>query len=509
MADRQLAVVHELLSESTGATQTGQNRKRRSRSISTLKMDTVQIPPTGHNSNGRTTSLLEFERHDAANAERFVAVYGDRLRYCHPMKSWLCFDDRRWAVDRSEMVVRHAKAVLVEYIRQASDEDDEDHSKWARKSMDAPRISAMLKLAQPDLAITPDKLDANPDALNFLNGTLNLRTGELRPHRAGDFITKLVHHRYDRAAKCPRFRAFLSRIMGAHPDASEGELDRADRLCDYLQVAIGYSVTGHTTEKTVFVPHGGGNNGKTTLQATVAGCIPEYSSYLQVDTLMTRQENNNSQSDLADLRGARFVQTSETEDGQRLAQGKLKRITQGMGKIKAVRKYENPIEFPETHKLWMDTNRKPIIRDADDNATFNRLHPIPFTVSIPEHEIDRELPSKLMLEGEGILAWICEGARRWYVEGLKRPPEVERARETWREESDQTGRFITDCCLENQSAETKASLLYSEYRKWCADNGEREVTMTAFGRRLEARGFSKTRNMNGIHYRGLCVGVRV
>lgn len=150
------------------------------------------------------------------------------------------------------------------------------------------------------------------------------------------------------------------------------------------------TLTGCTIEKAVFLLFGAGDNGKSTMLSTFRQLVDEYSVLLQVDTLMVRQESNNSQADLADLRGARFVQTSETEEGQRLAQGKLKRITQGMGKIKAVRKYENPIEFPETHKLWMDTNRKPTIRDADDRATFSRLHPIPFLVRIPREQIDRD-----------------------------------------------------------------------------------------------------------------------
>ena len=111
---------------------------------------------------------------------------------------------------------------------------------------------------------------------------------------------------------------------------------------------------------------GNGNNGKTTLLSTFLLLLEEYSALLQVDTLMSRQESNNTQADLADLRGARFVMTSEAEEGQRLSQGKLKRITQGMGKIKATRKYQNPIDFPETHKLWMDTNSKPMIRAGLD-----------------------------------------------------------------------------------------------------------------------------------------------
>jgi putative DNA primase/helicase len=103
--------------------------------------------------------------------------------------------------------------------------------------------------------------------------------------------------------------------MGGGPDASESELDRATRLVAYLQRAIGYSLTGCTTDKAVFVVVGDGNNGKSMMLSTIRDLLGEYAVLLQVDTLMARQESNNSQADLADLRGARFVQTSETEEG--------------------------------------------------------------------------------------------------------------------------------------------------------------------------------------------------
>jgi len=290
--------------------------------------------------------------------------------------------------------------------------------------------------------------------------------------------------------------------MGGGPDASEGELARAQRLIDYLQRALGYSLTGSTIEKAVFVLFGTGDNGKSTMLTTFRQLVEEYAVLLQVDTLMVRQESNNTQADLADLRGARFVQTSETEEGQRLAQGKLKRITQGMGKIKAVRKYENPIEFSETHKLWIDTNKKPAIRDADDRATFNRLHPIPFTVKI--EKIDRDMPAKLLREAEGILAWAVAGAKLWHESGLNKPPEVEAARAQWRSEVDQLGRFIEDRCVVAENCRVQASTLYAQYKCWVEASGEKDImTSTTFGLKLPDRGYAKEDTKRGIFYLGI------
>jgi len=275
------------------------------------------------------------------------------------------------------------KQAMLEFLRQTIDNGAGDRAeKFARSCLDARRITALLSMAESEIYVRPVELDTQANLLNFLNGTVDLRTGALRPHERQDLITKVIHYEYRPDAPCDLWIAFLNQVMGGRPEASEAERERAQRFTDYLQRALGYSLTGSTIEKAVFVLFGTGDNGKSTLLSTFRQLVEEYAVLLQADTLMVRQESNNTQADLADLRGARFVQTSETEEGQRLAQGKLKRITQGMGKIKAVRKYENPIEFPETYKLWMDTNRKPTIRDADDQATFNRLHPIPFTVKI-------------------------------------------------------------------------------------------------------------------------------
>jgi putative DNA primase/helicase len=450
-------------------------------------------------------ALLKQLRNDTGNADRLILKFGDRLRYCPGFKKWLVWDGRRWAVDGQGFARRLAKKTMLEYLAQAVDAEDKDHRTFAYRSLDAKRIGNLLTMAECELVITPDQLDTHPFLLNFLNGMLDLETGVLLPHNSERYLTKLVHYNYNPQAECPLFLGFIARIMGNHADASEPELDRAERMVEYLKRSIGYSLSGTTEEKAVFVPFGSGNNGKTTLLSTFLHLLEEYAVLLQVDTLMVRQESNNTQADLADLRGARFVMTSETEEGQRLSQGKLKRITQGMGKIKATRKYENPIEFPETHKLWMDTNSKPVIRAADDQATFNRLHPIPFTVTIPTEEIDKSLPRKLLAEAEGILAWAVEGAKEWRRKGLGKPPEVTAANDDWKAENDQLGRFIGDCCVVGDSVSGKARPLYMCYREWAEGAGETAVTETMFGRRLKAREFAKVDRKYGAVYIGIAL----
>ena len=436
--------------------------------------------------------LLTYLYNDHGNAERLIALYGEDLRYCHAFKKWLVWDGMRWAVDDTDQARRLAKQAMLEFLRQAVEVGNDSPEKFARGSLDNRRITSLLSMAECEIFVRPSELDTNPYLLNFVNGTVDLRTGKRRRHRRKDFITKLIHYEYRPGARCELWRAFLDEIMGGGPDAGDAEFARAERLIEYLQRALGYSLTGCTNEKAVFVVFGIGDNGKSTLLSTIYRLAEEYSVLLQADPLMVRQESNNTQADLADLRGARFVQTSETEQGQRLAQGKLKRITQGMGKIKAVRKYENPIEFRETHKLWIDTNRKPTIRDADDAATFNRLHPIPFMVRIPKNRIDRDMPAKLLREAEGILAWALEGAKLWYQSGLQKPPEVEAARDQWRAEMDQLGRFIEERCIVAKNLRARASALYNDYRWWAEAGGEKEVmTATAFGSKLRERGFEK------------------
>jgi putative DNA primase/helicase len=436
-------------------------------------------------------NLLDEHLSDYGNSRRLILMYGEDLRYCPAFNKWLVYDGRRWAVDDGEVCARQlSQATMLEFARQAFAANDEEAAKFAARCLNSARISNALREAQPALVVTTAKLDTHPDLLNCQNGTLDLKTGCLRPHRREDFITKLVHHDYDPHAECPAFLGFLARITANHPG-----------LIGYLQRAFGYTLTGHTIEKAVFLLHGRGDNGKSTLLTTFLALLKEYAVLLQIDTLMVRQESNNTQADLADLRGARFVVTSETEEGQRLAEGKLKRITQGMGRIKATRKYENPIEFPETHKLWIDANHLPGVRGVD-NAIWNRLHAVPFDVTIPKLEQDKELPAKLAMEADGILSWAVAGAAQWYRDRLAKPTDVEEAGQAWRSDSDQIGRFTQEKCVPCPNRQVPAEKLYLAYKEWTQETGEHPITSKIFGERIVEK-YQRKKLATGNVYLGI------
>jgi putative DNA primase/helicase len=175
-----------------------------------------------------------------------------------------------------------------------------------------------------------------------------------------------------------------------------------------------------------------------------------------------------------------------------------------MGTIKATRKYENPISFSESHKLWLDTNERPGIKNVDDRATFNRLHPIPFLRAIPKDEIDQDLGAKLRSEAEGILAWAVAGAKVWCEQGLDKPPEVEAATEDWRAESDSIGRFIEDCCVTGDAFSARAKAIYSAYRHWAETSGEKAIASDReFSARLISDGYEREEDKRGRYYEGI------
>lgn len=445
--------------------------------------------------------LTGYPHTDTGNAERLVALYGADIHFCTEMKKWLVWDGQRWAIDEVQRVKQMAKRVARLLYLQAGEIGDKEFreatERHARKSESASGINRALECAEhePGVPIGVAELDRHPWLLNCQNGVLDLKTRDITPHDRSFLITKLCHLNYNPDALCERFLKFLFWAMGAPQNEDSEPAERTTHLIGFLQRAFGYSLTGDVSAKAVFCFFGPkGNNGKTTLLETFRYILSEYSAQVSIETLMTKnQENNATRADLADLRGARFVTTSEAEEGQRLSEGKLKYISAGMGSIKTCRKWENPIEFPATHKLFLDANHRPVVRGTDD-AIWSRLKPVPFEVRIePTDEgFDPDLLNKLRSEGEGILAWAVRGLATFLETGLGEPAEITEEKEGWKEENDPLKDFLDDCCQEGPLC--KISDMSWAYQHWCKANGQRfPLTIRGFNDRMESLGYTRDR----------------
>jgi putative DNA primase/helicase len=437
-----------------------------------------------------------FNLTDLGNATRLVHRHGRNLRYCWLWRKWLVWDGKRWVKDDTGEVYRRAKDTVASIYQEARSAPDDDArkalAKHALRSEAGARIKEMVDLARSDVPVTPDELDASPDLLNVINGTIDLRTGELREHCREDLITKIAPAKYRPDATAATWEAFLERVL-------PGEELRA-----FVQRAVGYSATGDTSEQCMFINHGGGANGKTTCQEAIAAALGDYAMRAPTEMLLTKRSGGIS-NDVARLKGARFVSASETEEGRRLAESLVKDLT-GQDSITARFMWAEFFDFAPTHKLWLSTNHKPEIRGTD-NAIWRRIRLIPWSVTIPPAEQDKKLPTALRHELSGILAWIVRGCLAWQREGLQAPDEVRKATGEYRAEMDVLAGFLAECCELDTGHWEYAKDLYECYKRWCDENGERPEPQRKFGGRLGERGFQRDRG--GSRGAGIWRGVRL
>jgi putative DNA primase/helicase len=434
----------------------------------------------------------EYRWSDLGNAERLVDAHGHNLRYCHPFRKWLVWDEKRWGNDNTGEIKRKCKSVIRKMYSEAGKEpDDEKRKKFIKYTISCEsdqKIKAMLSLAQsePIIPILPEELDTNQWLLNCLNGTIDLKTGELQPHKREDLITKLAPFNYDPTASCNAWLDHLNEIM-----------DGDQELINFMQRALGYSLTGDTSERVIFIESGTGANGKSITNDCIAMALGDYAMRTPTETLLIKRSDG-IPNDVARLMGARFVYAAEAGQGKRLAESQIKDISGGE-KIAARFMRAEWFEFYPEFKIWLGTNHKPIIRGTD-NAIWDRIRLIPFNVRIPESE---RLPKTKILElfeeeMPGILSWLVKGCLEWQQQGLKAPGAVLAATKEYRDEMNIIGDFIDDMCVLNEIATGTAKELYESYEKWCDAEGEKTISKKLFGMKLSERGFDNYRASRGV-----------
>lgn len=429
---------------------------------------------------------------DLGNARRLIRRSGQDFRYVPAWGAWLTWDGRRWIPDTKGAIVEAAKQVpltLLDEARELPDDLRRQFTKWSLASEAANRIEATIKLArtEPGIPVDPDELDRNHWLLVVDNGTLDLRTGQLGPHRRDDLATKLAPIAYDPSAAAPVWTQFLERIL-PDPDVRE-----------FVQRFLGYCLTGSVAEQKIMFAFGAGANGKSTMFNAIERIMGDYSSQAAPDLVMRRRDDPHP-TGLADLHGSRLVLVSETAQGRSLDESLVKRLTGGE-RVKARRMHRDFFEFDPTHKFVLSTNHRPQI-EGTDHGIWRRLRLVPFDVTIPDHEQDRHLDDKLASEAPGILRWAVDGANRWQGEGLTEPAAVLAATADYRGDMDTIGEFISDHCILAATLNARASDLFDTYTKWAHDSGETPVSQRKLGLALRGRGLTKHRS-NGIWWSGI------
>lgn len=425
-----------------------------------------------------TAATADLPLTDLGNAARFVRAAGGKARFVGGWGRWIAWRSGRWKRDDDFTVLKVAAKAARRIYDEAKTADDlrqqDALGKWAMRAQSRERLTAMVDLARPDLAVDVDDLDADAFAFNVRNGTLDLRTGKLRPHRPADLITHRANVAFDPAATCPLFLAFLDRIMDG--DAA---------LVAYLQRLFGMTLTADVSEQALWIFHGDGANGKSTLQDTIVGLMGDYAGEAPPDLLLTRSHSEHP-TEVADLCGRRLVMASEADEGRRLRVQLVKRLT-GNARLKARYMRGDYFEFSRTHKMVLAANSKPVIKEAT-RAIWRRIRLVPFGVVIPPDEQDRHLGEKLAKERPGILNWCLAGCLAWQRDGLGEPAEVLAATAGYEAEQDILGDFFADACTFGPHLSATRTDLYAAYRQHAEHARDRNpLDRTAFYDRVRRR----------------------
>lgn len=431
---------------------------------------------------------------DIFNGRFFKDLFEGQMLYCYPRSKWLKFTGKRWIWCEGGEEIAAAKETALQIAKYAakvfSSEPSNPNSKkliqHAQNSQNINRLQAMLQTAaaEPGMGINSmNLLDSNTMLLGCKTGVVCLNSGTLLEPEPKMLITRQVDANYDYDSSCPIWIRFLDQCFLGDKE-----------MIDYVQKALGYSLTGMVNEELLHFCFGNGRNGKSVFANVITKIMGDYAITAPAEMLM-RRDRNGATNDIARLCGSRLVLANETRSDQRFDDLTIKTLV-STERISARFLHNEYFEFWPTFKIWIRGNHKPIIID-DSNGSWRRIRLVPFENSIPEDEIDPDLESKLLAERDGIFSWMVKGAIKWKAEGLKPSQRIKAASNQYRDDCDVIGDFLEENCLQGTGLKVSQKRLWGIWQEWSKENGYFCGSKKTFTRRLKDRGINADCYVNG------------
>lgn len=412
---------------------------------------------------------------DRGNAKLFISLHGQDFRHV-PGLGWHRWCGYRWELDEHQTVLWTA-GDMADALAVSDPTDSHPPSNLVRhrqRSLSTTGIQAMLAqvAASPDVALSAQSLDADPYALCTPEGVVDLKSGTLAPPDPSVHLHSRATCVTPRSVPTPRWRRFLADTFG--------EDEAGQEMVDFLQLLLGYSITGDVGSQIMLFLHGKGKNGKSVLLDVMVKLMGDYADCAPPGFLMQRHHDHHP-TDLAELHGRRIVVCSEVNPGDRFDETRVKYLT-GSDRIKARRMREPSVAFTPTHKLWLIGNHRPEV-GTGGYAFWRRMRIIPFDRIVPDDREVENLADLLVAEeGPGILGWVVDGARA-YLSGhhdLSGPERVRKATTTYAETEDHYGRFLSESCRVDPQLRAEQAELFSAYLQWSKYEGTSPLTARRF-----------------------------
>lgn len=424
---------------------------------------------------------------DDENAQDLMAFASEQLMWMAGANIWFWWDGRVWTVDDDLHRHRIVQELGVDLTRRGAEAGPDGFQEFARRATrlgTAVGRNACLDYARHLFAVNVNDLDANMDVINTPAGLVNIETGEIRPARPSDMVTKITRAEYDPTAS----DVIWERILA---DTIPSEHDRI-----FFQKWAGYCLTGRTQEKVILALHGPAGSGKSTISEPFSKAMGQYAALWQPDVIVDRSGINVDEA-MYRVRGARLVTVSEMRRGTRLNEGIIKYAT-GADSVAARGLYMSTIEYRPQFKLWVHTNFVP---DSSDDALVARFAFLKMGLAL---ERDRQDPRvKTYLEEDAgaqraIMAWAVRGWRM-VLEGRKgvgRPEHSDEEAKQHLLRSDPVRRFIFDVLERSENTVIDPDAMVAAYEAWCrAERIEKPLGPNKFAAAMDERGIPKERFM--------------